>query len=296
MCRGEDAVSRKDWKEFGVVEKKTDIVVEKSVDTLTNILQRVEDLNPQEVLLEMAELTKPECNLADHQVFEMYLIYVFQLKRWNQKTARSGVYPAVISLETKAFNEYFPALRLQEKASIASNILKESIFFELDLTTMITLIQRGVDVEKTSVRYNLGLQVWQGTWLHYLASRPNQRLDREWFTDANTACVCDSEGLQESVLDQVLNSESSLEIKYYNIVLSIAMGCNPLNVDVEYNSLQLLIAAANAVFATEKHAQNLLRTMVPEDLVQLISTYYVNNWTRTVQVIELNVVKMSREC
>merc|ERR1719461_652246 len=223
-----------------------------SVANLTTVFTKVEEMSIDSLVKEVNEIPVTRGEMTERNSFEMYLICILQLKRvatMSPRTQNKELSAFAIGLEIQAFFEYFPAISIQEKVDVASNILRENIFFELEPHTMVALIETGIQVEDTKISYNLGLQVWQGTWLHYLATKETL-LQRRWFPSSEATCF--HRNSHESILDQVLNSDIRNDVKYFNIALCLAMGCEPLNLEVDGEAIQLLSAAARQVYLTEE--------------------------------------------
>lgn len=265
----------------------------KTEESLEKTLRSIEDLTFDKLTYEVAELLGTSQYLTDGtgrsiiQVFERYLICVFQLKREIQRLGRNEFSKqSILSLESKVFYEYFPMISLQEKVEVASRILRARALFQFESFTIISLLEQGVDVNKTKDCYREGLLVWEGTWLHHLVSK-GIVLRREWFGDADSICVCAQEHITESILDHTLHAEASWNVKIYNIVLSIAMGCNLLNADIDADFVPLLSWSVQNVILTQQYALSQLSKKLPNDLVELVGWYYSSNVTEIMKVLEV---------
>jgi len=262
----------------------------KTEESLEKTLRSIEDLHFDKLSSEVANLLKSQY-LTDGtgqsilQVFERYLICVFQLKREIQRQGRNEFSnESILAIESKVFYEYFPMISLQEKVDVASRILQARVLYELEPSTIIALLEQGADVSKTKDCFREGLLIWEGTWLHQLVSK-GVVLRREWFADSTSTCVCASERITESILDHALHAETSWNIKVYNIVLSIAMGCNLLNADIDADFVPLLSWSVQNVILTQQFALTQLCKELPSDLVNLVSWYYSSDLTEIIKIL-----------
>jgi len=264
----------------------------KTPESLEKTLRSIEDLPFDKLSSEVEDMLKSQYRTDGTgqsilQVFERYLVCVFQLKREIQRLGRNEFSnESILSLETKVFYEYFPMISVQEKVDVASRILRARVLYELEPSTIMSLLEQGVDVSRTDDRFREGLLIWEGTWLHQLVSR-GFVLRREWFADADSVCICASEHVKESILDHALRAETSWNVKIYNIVLSIAMGCNLLNADIDVEFLPLLSWSVQNVILTQQFALSQLCKKLPNDLVSLVAWYYSSDLTEIIKVLEI---------
>jgi len=252
--------------------------------SIAQTISRVEEMSVVGIKSEISEL---QTQAEDKESFEVCLICILHLKRCGKRspriTEKTRILTDAVQLESKAFFEDFLSLSLKDKATIASEIVKENVFLTLEHATMMSLLDYGLDVSETSISYNLGLQVWEGTWLHYLASE-GLVLNRAWFSDVDSKCVCKSEALEESVLDQVLSTDSARQdVKFYNAMICLALGYNPSNVDMDLSCLQYLQFAIENVRNFEFCARQALESRFKRDLASLVFDYYQSDWAQISQ-------------
>lgn len=264
----------------------------KTPESLEKTLRSIEDLPFDKLSSEVEGLLKSQYRTDGTgqsilQVFERYLVCVFQVKREIQRLGRNEFSnESILSIESKVFHEYFPMISVQEKVDVASRILRARVLYELEPSTVMSLLEQGVDVSRTEDCFREGLLIWEGTWLHQLVSR-GFALRREWFADADSVCICASEHVKESILDHALRAETSWNVKIYNIVLSIAMGCNLLNADIDVEFLPLLSWSVQNVILTQQFALSQLCKKLPNDLVSLVAWYYSSDLTEIIKVLEI---------
>lgn len=264
----------------------------KTEESLERALRSVEDLSFEKLTSEVANLLKLQyltvgTERSIHQIFERYLICIFQMKREVLRLGRSQFpHESILSLECKVFYEYFPMISLQEKVEVASRILQARVLYELHPSTIISLLEQGVDVSKTKDCFRTGLLIWEGSWLHQLVAK-GLVLRREWFADSDSTCGCAQERITESILDHAMHAETALNVKVYNIVLSIAMGCNLLNADIDSELVPVLSWSVHNVALTQQFALSHLRNKLPSDIVDLVGCYYSSDLTKLAKVLEV---------
>jgi len=283
ICKKQNIVSNKKCL------KKSSCGASKTEESLERTLRSIEDLSFEKISLEITSLSTYVANETERSiipVFERYLICVFRLKRELKRLGRNEFSnETLLSLESKVFYEYFPMVSLQEKVDATSRILKARVLFELEPSTMISLLEQGVDVSHTKNCYREGLLIWEGSWLHNVVCKGGV-LRREWFANVDDTCVCEKEHITESILDHALHANTSWEVKFYNIVLSIAMGCNLLNAEIDEQLLPLLSWSVQNVNLTQQFALSLLCKRLPHDLVYLVATYYNSDLTAIIKALE----------